>query len=243
MADDISPLASLSLTHVYYNPSDPLSLISAYLALLPQALMVVYATLLLTTREAEVALTLAGQLLCEALNFVLKRVIREERPSHILSAHGGTKGYGMPSSHAQFVAFWAVSVGLFLMVRFRPTERRVEGKGVEGWMHGSWSTVERAVVSAVALGVAGAVAWSRIYLGYHTEKQVVVGWVAGVVIAVGWYVVTTVVREFGVLEWALELPPARWLRMRDLVIEEDLCQAGWDKWEGRREAAKRKKRS
>lgn len=89
--------------------------------------------------------------------------------------------------------------------------------------------------------MAGAVAWSRIYLGYHTEKQVVAGWVAGVVIAIVWFVVTTVVREFGLLAWALELPVARWFRLRDLVVEEDLCQAGWEKWEGKRETAKRKK--
>ncbi|KAK0638670.1 phosphatidic acid phosphatase type 2/haloperoxidase [Cercophora newfieldiana] len=241
MADDITPLASLSLTHVYYNPSDPLSLLSAYLALLPQALIIVYTTLLLSTREAEVALTFAGQLVCEALNFALKRLIKEERPRHILDS--ATKGYGMPSSHAQFVAFWAVTVGLFLLVRHRPGERRAtrEKGGIEGWMHGEWGVLERAAVSGCALGLAGAVAWSRIYLGYHTEKQVVVGWVAGVVIAIVWYVVTTVVREFGLLEWALELPVARWFRLRDLVVEEDLCQAGWEKWEGRREAAKRKK--
>ena len=65
---------------------------------------------MLATREAEIALALAGQLACEALNFALKRLIKEERPRRI---HG--KGYGMPSSHAQFVAFWSVSLALFLL--------------------------------------------------------------------------------------------------------------------------------
>ncbi|KAL2157630.1 hypothetical protein VTH06DRAFT_6009 [Thermothelomyces fergusii] len=41
-------------------------------------------------------------------------------------------------------------------------------------------------------------------------------------------------REAGVVAWALELPPARWFRMRDLVVEEDPCQAGWEKWEEKR---------
>ncbi|KAF3348216.1 putative oxidoreductase [Verticillium dahliae VDG2] len=119
--DDTRPLASLSLTHVYYDPSDPLSLVCAWLALLPQALCVVYATLAFASREAEVALMFAGQLACEAVNFALKRLIKEARPRRI---HG--KGYGMPSSHAQFVAFWALYLVLFLFAGWeRWEEKRV----------------------------------------------------------------------------------------------------------------------
>jgi len=188
----------------------------------------------------------AGQLACEAVNFILKRLIKEERPRHILTAHGGTKGYGMPSSHAQFAFFWAVSVGLFLLVRHQPRQKggkkRVAEarKGfvadIERYAHEPWSLAERALVSVAALVLAGGVAWSRIYLGYHTEKQVLVGCVAGVVSAVGWFAITSIVRELGLLAWALELSVVRWFRLRDLVVEEDLCQAGWEKWEARREA-------
>jgi dolichyldiphosphatase len=62
------------------NPEDPLSFLSAWLALLPQALCVSYATLVWASREMEVILMFAGQLACEALNFALKRLIKEERP-------------------------------------------------------------------------------------------------------------------------------------------------------------------
>jgi dolichyldiphosphatase len=62
------------------DPSDPLSYVAAWLSLLPQALCVTYATLLWATREAEVALMFIGQMGCEALNFGLKRWIKEERP-------------------------------------------------------------------------------------------------------------------------------------------------------------------
>lgn len=94
-----TPLASLSLTHVHYvsaaspgrhlapslidsaqNPEDPLSFLSAWFALIPQALCVSYATLVWSTREVEVILMFAGQLACEGLNFLLKRIIKEERP-------------------------------------------------------------------------------------------------------------------------------------------------------------------
>ncbi|KAM0275062.1 hypothetical protein ACHAQH_007582 [Verticillium albo-atrum] len=244
--EDTRPLASLSLTHVYYvchsmctafppvlstrsdmtilqDPSDPLSLVCAWLALLPQALCIVYATLAFSSREAEVALMFAGQLACEAVNFALKRLIKEDRPRRI---HG--KGYGMPSSHAQFVAFWAVYLLLFLFVRHRPQRRD------EGYRSRALSRLERVVAGLVAVGTAAAVAWSRVYLGYHTSRQVAVGLVAGASCAVGWFGATKYARDAGLLSWALRLPLVRWFRVRDLLLEEDLVQAGWDRWEERR---------
>ncbi|KAF3770860.1 putative dolichyldiphosphatase [Cryphonectria parasitica EP155] len=273
MADDI-PLASLSLTHVYYDPSDHISYLCAWLALVPQALCVVYVTLIWSTREAEVGLMFAGQLACEAVNFALKRIIKEERPERI---HRTGKGYGMPSSHAQFVAFWAVAMVLFLLMRHTPSwtdhgygpreqEQEQNGDGddgddddgtaagtrtrrrrrtnksawgadwvmVETYAHRPWSYTERAVASVFVLAVAAAVSWSRVYLGYHTVKQVLAGTLAGTLSAVAWYAVTHVVREVGLLSWALESPVARGLRVRDLVVSEDLSQAGWEKWEDRK---------
>lgn len=217
----------------------------------------------------------AGQLACEAANFVLKRLIKEERPSRI---HRTGKGYGMPSSHAQFVAFWAVAMALFLLVRHTPSwtdhgygprssaAAAVDGQGggagagagarggqgnnrsaqrrtsswgqdwvmVESYAHRPWTYAERAAASAFVLGVAALVAWSRVYLGYHTVNQVLVGCLAGAVCAVAWYAATAVARSAGLLAWALESPFARGLRVRDLVVSEDLCQAGWEKWEDRK---------
>jgi dolichyldiphosphatase len=80
-----APLASLKVTHVYYNPDDPVSLVSAYLALVPQALMVIYVTLIYSRREIEVVLMFGGQLLCELANWILKRLIKEDRPPRSLS--------------------------------------------------------------------------------------------------------------------------------------------------------------
>ncbi|CAF3443460.1 hypothetical protein SNK03_008501 [Fusarium graminearum] len=231
MADDSAPLASLSVTHVYYDPEDHLSLVCAYLALLPQALCVVYATLVLFTREVEVGLMFLGQLACEALNFALKRLIKEERPRRI---HG--KGYGMPSSHAQFVAFWSVSLALFLLVRHKPP--RVLKSRADSGVHRPWSVIERMAVSMAGMAIAAATAWSRVYLNYHTPKQVVVGCAAGAVSAIGWFIIVAIVRQTGLLGWALETPLVRAFRIRDLVVEEDMCQAGWEKWEDRRVASR-----
>lgn len=176
-----------------------------------------------------------GQLACEGLNFALKRLIKEDRPRRI---HG--KGYGMPSSHAQFLAFWSVSLALFLLVRHRPptiSSRRTSSSS----SHHPWSLPERALVSAAAVLLAAATAWSRIYLAYHTPRQVAVGCAAGVLSALAWFAVTAIARDLGLLRWALDTPLARALRVRDLAVQEDMCQAGWEKWEEKRAEAAAKK--
>lgn len=172
----------------------------------------------------------AGQMACEALNFALKRILKEERPKQM---HG--KGYGMPSSHSQFVAFFSVSLTLFLLCRHVPKRPSAS--------HTPLSAMARVGLSGLAMGCAGMVAWSRIYLSYHTEKQVLVGLAAGTISAVGWFLITTAVRQVGLLAWGLDHPLLRLFRMRDLVVEEDLCQAGWEKWETKRSRAVSGKKS
>ncbi|KAI1342025.1 PAP2 superfamily protein [Xylariaceae sp. FL0016] len=233
MSEDFAPLASLSLTHVHYDPTDHISFLCAWLALIPQGLCVMYATLVWSTREIEIALLFVGQLACEALNFALKRLIKEERPRRM-----NGKGYGMPSSHAQFVSYFAVSMVLFLLLRHRPPH-----PGVRKRNHSPMTMLERLFWSIAGLGMAGAVAWSRIYLNYHTEKQVMVGCAAGTISAVGWFFITSVLRQSGWIAWLIETPLAQWLRVRDLVIEEDLCQAGWEKWDDKMTTLRARKRS
>lgn len=199
---------------------------------MPQALCVVYATLIFSTREAEIVLAFIGQLGCEALNLVLKRIIREERPRRL---HG--KGYGMPSSHAQFVLFWSLSLVLFMLVRHRPpVSRSVATRGARGRTveTNPWSRFEKMAICLAAVIVAAATAWSRVYLGYHTTRQVVAGSVAGAASATAWFVATEMIRRWGWLSWALESRIGRAFRARDLAIEEDICQAGWEKWEEKR---------
>jgi dolichyldiphosphatase len=234
---DSPPLASLSLTHVHYNPADRLSFLCAWLALVPQALCVVYATLIWSSREVEIAAMFAGQMACEALNWVLKRYIKEERPRgphphppppcllSLTSPEMHGKGYGMPSSHAQFVSFFSVTLTLFLLFRHVPHPTDT---------HTPLSYAGRFLLSMLALASAAAVAASRIYLSYHTPKQVMVGCAAGAAFALAWFAFTTHLRRAGWIDWALETWLARALRFRDLVVQEDLVDSGWARWEERR---------
>lgn len=137
------------------------------------------------------------------------------------------KGYGMPSSHAQFVAFFAVSLSLFLLLRHVPSAST---------SYSPSTFPERALLSFLACCCASAVAASRVYLNYHTSKQVLMGVAAGASTAFAWFIVTTILRRYGWLDWALENHLARMLRMRDLVTTEDLVDAGWGRFETRRKA-------
>ncbi|KAK3069901.1 hypothetical protein LTR53_011411 [Teratosphaeriaceae sp. CCFEE 6253] len=220
---DSPPLASLSLTHVHYDPADPVSHACAYLALVPQALVITYAALIWSTREAEIVLMFAGQMGCEALNWMLKRLIQEERPPQM---HG--KGYGMPSSHAQFVTYFSTFLTLFLLLRHNPHHPHASTTHAPTPY---WQRLGLAVLSALG---AGAVAQSRIYLNYHTPRQVYAGILAGMTCAAAWFVVVSTARHFGWVDWALDTPIARWLRLRDLVVNEDLVDAGWERWDLRR---------
>lgn len=97
--------------------------------------------------------------------------------------------------------------------------------------------------TALAVGSfvgASAVAWSRIYLNYHTQRQVLAGFAAGVVCAVSWFCITSYLRTSGWLDWALDLEVSRKLRIRDLVVNEDLAEAGWKRFEETRKLRRRR---
>jgi len=147
------PLASLTMTHVHYDPTSRVSYACAWLALVPQALCITYATLIWSTRELEILIMFAGQLGCEGLNWLLKRYIREERPTQMLG-----KGYGMPSSHAQFAAYFAVYLGLWVLVRHDPWAKN------ESKTHVPTPLWQRAGLAVAGLMGAVAVAQSRMYV-------------------------------------------------------------------------------
>lgn len=142
------------------------------------------------------------------------------------------KGYGMPSSHAQFLAYFSVSLSLFLLMRHKPPPST--RKDQIPYSHAPLDLSQKLALSVLTVALAAAVAASRIYLNYHTQTQVLVGIAAGALAGLGWFAVTEVGRRMGWVEWGLESWVGRMGRWRDLVVEEDLAEAGWRVWEDRR---------
>jgi len=181
-----------------------------------------------------------GQMGCEALNFLLKRLIKEERPKQMYG-----KGYGMPSSHAQFLAFYSTSLILFLLLRHRPQPISTKSATKEAFPYSLYpaANVQRFLLSGIAVVLAAFVSLSRMYLNYHTGRQVLVGCSAGALSAIIWFFVTSWLRHTGLLHFVINLELCRWLRLRDLVVEEDLVESGWREWSNRNRGENMKKDS
>ncbi|KAL2918276.1 hypothetical protein HK105_202203 [Polyrhizophydium stewartii] len=166
-----SSLASVTLTHVQYDPADPLGKGLAAASLLPIAILVSFVTLVVFNRDLATSLAFAGQLLNEAVNYVLKHTIREPRPT----SHLG-KGFGMPSSHAQFMWYFAVFLSLYTLFRL-------------SFRFALW----KLVIIGGLVASAAAVSYSRVHLEYHTSEQVLVGSVLGSAFGCLWFFVVELV--------------------------------------------------
>lgn len=114
------------------------------------------------TRHPEAAAVLAAGCANEALSLALKKLVRQPRPATRCTELATCGKPGMPSSHAQSLLF-AVVVHAVLAYGVRP---------------------EAALESVVLVAAAAVICCARIYLGYHTRAQVVVGGLLGVAIGV-----------------------------------------------------------
>ena len=178
-----SQLASLDLTHVLCEYlSNPLSRASSHvsaddanshlsfalalLTLSPILLMASYASLAVFTRELTILIMWAGQLLCEASNYLLKHWLKQPRPNgssrvpdancgpHCISFYPTAElgdGYGFPSSHSQWMAYFATFLICHVGFRHRFTPT---GTGLVDFLL-------RLVVILGLIAWAGGVAYSR----------------------------------------------------------------------------------
>jgi dolichyldiphosphatase len=133
-------------------------------------------------------------------------------------------GYGMPSSHSQFMSFFAVYLVLFLLLRHVPHPKSSPSP---------LTKLERVGASILAIIGASMVSASRIYLNYHTPKQVLAGCTAGVISALVWFLFTSYLRYSGWIDWGLDLALVKLFRIRDLLMNEDLAEAGWQRWQSK----------
>ncbi|KAJ2516590.1 hypothetical protein H4217_004483 [Coemansia sp. RSA 1939] len=196
-------LRSLGLTHFQYQDGDYMGMALALASLFPIFLVVMEATIVLSRREIAGILLLIGQLGNEGLNIVLKVMIRQDRPN----VHLGD-GYGMPSSHSQFMTFFLAYTVVYL-------ETRVSN-----------NNVHKRAVQAGAVMLTLLVMTSRVYLGYHSALQVFAGGLVGAVSGSIWlwFVERTIYTNRAidiVLDWSI----CRWLLIRDSRTVPDIALA------------------
>lgn len=175
-------LKSFNLTHVRYPAGGPVGPLMALASLAPQFIMCAYATAILSRRELTFVNACVAQLANEGLNWLLKRLLRLPRPAYAAQLGGGGTGYGMPSSHSQFMGFFAAFFLLHLHTH-RPYQPRrpITIISVVRRIEHQASQVFVALLSSMTV-------FSRWYLGYHSIPQVLVGLTLGLLIGgVYWY--------------------------------------------------------
>jgi dolichyldiphosphatase len=153
-----------------------------------------YATLIVCRRDLHTVQTMCGQLICLIFNKILKKLINQPRP---LNSSLHSTSSGMPSLHSQFIFFFAV----FYILQIFFLENKLLGM--------LWKLFYASLLVAASI----IVAYSRVYLNYHTCEQVFVGGFCGTCFAIYWFVHEKSIESF--LKRLFSLPYFRILGVRD----------------------------
>ena|ERR1700736_4337172 len=94
----------------------------------------------------------------------------------------------------------------------------------------------RIAQSLIVLIGASVVCMSRVYLRYHTPRQVLIGAGIGAILGVAWYITVVILRAIGVVEYVLHTPVVEllWFKDGDIgSLEHDLHEE-WVEWRKQR---------
>ncbi|XP_050675552.1 dolichyldiphosphatase 1-like [Leptidea sinapis] len=165
----------LALTLVMYPKGDLLGKMFALTSLLPFGVGAGFIALILFRRDLHTIVFFIGTLINELINIILKHTICENRP---LVRSNLYNEYGMPSSHSQFMWFFSLYVLYFFIFRLHHLNN-----------NNIISALWRVIIVSSCFMMALIVSIGRVYLEYHTRRQVVVGAIVGIVTATVWFIV------------------------------------------------------
>ncbi|KAF5362277.1 hypothetical protein D9756_002389 [Leucocoprinus leucothites] len=228
------PKSSLDLTHVLYDDDSIFSLGLALVTLSPILLMASYAALAVQTREYLVIVMWAGQVFGEGLNYVVKHAVKQDRPIQSIG-----NGYGFPSSHSQYMGYFATFLAchMFFQHRFATTGVRI------------FDQLWRITVYTGLLGWAGVVAYSRYYLGYHNWHQIAWGSGIGCLLGFSFYLIVELLPTRYPLSFLgrtkylmLSNSISTWLQIRDgwAVWPDGGREGEWLRWRAEWEQGQRR---
>ena len=215
-----------SLTYVEYQEGDLIGLVLAASSLVPIFIVVSALTTIFIRRDLHSIAFFVGLTLNYVSNAGLKLYMAEERP-RVISGRSHFNRYGMPSTHAQFMAYVAAYQCLFVLLRLSH-----KGGSLLEWL---WKFTWCAGNVAVAL----AVIYGRVYLYYHTVEQVVYGAAFGSLCAAAWFALTHWVLSPALFPYLASTRAGEFLLLRDLT---DIPHVVWFEYvNARNEALKRLK--
>uniref|UniRef100_A0A1B6DK95 Dolichyldiphosphatase n=1 Tax=Clastoptera arizonana TaxID=38151 RepID=A0A1B6DK95_9HEMI len=176
IVDDRLHWVPLSLTLVEYPKGDWLGKLLAIASLSPFGILSGFVALIIFRRDLHTIVFFIGTILNELVNQILKHTICEARP---MARNANYSEYGMPSAHSQFMWFFATYVLYFIFIRLHHMNNNPT-------MENIW----KAVISSSCVSMAIIVTISRVYLQYHTWRQVICGAVVGFLFGSAWFALT-----------------------------------------------------
>ncbi|KAJ7513521.1 hypothetical protein O6H91_23G002900 [Diphasiastrum complanatum] len=162
-------MKAVEVAHVKYVEGDGFGHLMAWASLLPFLITAGLIWHIMFRRELQAIFLFVGMLISGILNEKIKDQVKEPRPltCEILEM---CDSHGWPSNHSQFMAFFSIFITLNSLFR---------------WHFSSSFSKDFTLLCPWPFAVA--TMYSRIYLGYHSESQVVAGCGAGLIMGSFWY--------------------------------------------------------
>ncbi|XP_058212868.1 lipid phosphate phosphatase gamma [Rhododendron vialii] len=175
------PLKSVTLTHVRYQKGDQLGHFLAWISLVPVFISLGgFTAHFMFRRELQPMFFALGLVISQLINEFIKQSVQQARPLEICSILETCDSHGWPSSHSQYMFFFATYFTLLTYFRIGVLGRN-----------------QMAVAGLVVWPLALLTMYSRVYLGYHTVAQVFAGAGLGLVVGAAWFwVVNSVLRAY-----------------------------------------------
>merc|ERR1712071_281465 len=172
---------------VEYEDGDDFGKILAWISMFPFVLLFGTISVTYVKRDFKSAVFLAGLGVSLIVNKCLKELIQQPRPD---SEHTfKNTNHGMPSDHTQFMMFFTVYYVLFCI-----HEKSGEKSTKKGEKVVEMDNFELIIKNLECLGLCGIsaiVAFSRVYLRYHTIEQVLAGGSIGALLALVYFSVVS----------------------------------------------------
>ncbi|GAB2272372.1 hypothetical protein Dimus_007197 [Dionaea muscipula] len=203
-------LKAVTLTHIRYTKGDRLGHFLAWISLIPIFISFGgFVSLFIFRRELQGMFFALGLLISQFVNEFIKSSVKQARPATCALLEM-CDSHGWPSSHAQYMFFFAM---YFTLIRVR--KGRINSGGTNWFFE------------LLAWGCALLTMYSRVYLGYHTVAQVFAGAFLGMFLAASWFWVVNwvLIDYFPVIE---ESAFGRWLYVKDTTHIADVMKFEYD---------------
>ncbi|XP_073289383.1 lipid phosphate phosphatase gamma [Primulina huaijiensis] len=163
-------LKAVTLTHVRYRRGDQIGHFLAWISLVPVFISLGgFVSHFIFRRELQGMFFAIGLLISQFVNEVIKKSVQQARPETCALLEM-CDSHGWPSSHSQYMFFFAVYLTLLTRYRIGILIRK------QMWTMG-----------ILVWPLAVLTMYSRVYLGYHTVAQVFAGAALGAVLGGGWF--------------------------------------------------------